>query len=812
MKKLHLLCNAHLDPAWLWRWNAGAAEAISTFRVAADFCEKYDGFVFNHNEALLYEWIEEYEPKLFERIKKLIQKKKWVIVGGWYLQSDCIMPSGESLLSQIRIGQTYFKEKFGVETKTAFNVDSFGHSRGLVQILKKTGYEGYIIGRPAWLNPGIDFLWEGYDGSKILTHGAYRAYASPRGKALEKVQGALSVDTDTGLCLWGIGNHGGGPSKIDLENIDAFIKESDVQIIHSSGDAYIEETDKANLAVCNKPLIPFAVGCYTTMVRIKQANRRVENKIAETEKIISYVQMNQDFDFDVQELQKAKKALAFCQFHDILPGTAIKSAEEDALHTLSYAEEITDKLYNKAFMRLCDGEVKAEDGTIPIMVFNPHPFAIEGEFEVDFILQSQNRKDDEITVGTVYDANGNRLPTQNEKPESSFNMDWTKKVCFRGKLEPSKVTRFNCKLETIKADENEINRFSSTVIHCEQGAGDCIEIKNEKMTARISKKTGLIDLFEVSGKTYIKESGVLEVYRDDEDPWAMNVDGFTDLEGRFALMTDAEVNAFLGYPDETMPNVRIVEDGAVRTIVQAFFVFGKSVAMVQYTLPKNGKTIDINIKIFSTAPNKMIKYRLDTSVKGVPWGETAFGAEILDKEERESVFHKWCGIKGEGGNVYVLNEGTYGGSFTENCMKLSLLRTPVYSAHPIGTLDADGEVRWKREYAPRDRFIDRIDTGKREFSFRLTAEENPSCAAQVFNEKPRALSFFPSGDGEKQESGIFIDNQDILLSSVRKKGDKFELTVYNSRDTDTEAVISFVKQNQKIKLAFVKHELKILEV
>ena len=111
MEKLHLICNAHLDPVWLWQWKEGAAEAVSTFRIAADFCEKYDGFVFNHNEALLYEWVEEYEPELFERIKKLVKDGKWKIMGGWYLQPDCTMLSGESFLSQIELGRKYFREK-----------------------------------------------------------------------------------------------------------------------------------------------------------------------------------------------------------------------------------------------------------------------------------------------------------------------------------------------------------------------------------------------------------------------------------------------------------------------------------------------------------------------------------------------------------------------------------------------------------------------------------------------------------------------------------------------------------------------------
>ena len=165
MKKLHLLCNAHLDPAWLWRWNEGLAEAISTFRVAADFCEAYDGFVFNHNEALLYEWVEEHEPALFERIKRLVAAGKWRIMGGWYLQPDCVMTSGESLLEQIRLGREYFEEKFGVRPTTAINFDPFGHSRGLVQILRVCGYDSYIFMRPHEFRG--DFWWEGFDGSQI---------------------------------------------------------------------------------------------------------------------------------------------------------------------------------------------------------------------------------------------------------------------------------------------------------------------------------------------------------------------------------------------------------------------------------------------------------------------------------------------------------------------------------------------------------------------------------------------------------------------------------------------------------------------
>jgi len=162
MKRLHLICNAHLDPVWLWEWEEGAAEAISTFRIAADFCEEFYGFVFNHNEATLYQWVEEYEPALFKRIQRLVASGHWHIMGGWYLQPDCNMPSGESVVRQILLGRAYFREKFGVEPSTAINFDPFGHNRGLVQILAKSGYDSYLFCRP--------FRQVGADGSPCVTN------------------------------------------------------------------------------------------------------------------------------------------------------------------------------------------------------------------------------------------------------------------------------------------------------------------------------------------------------------------------------------------------------------------------------------------------------------------------------------------------------------------------------------------------------------------------------------------------------------------------------------------------------------------
>ena len=170
-RSVHLLCNSHVDAAWLWEWQEGAAEALALARTVADICEKFPGLVFNRNEAMFHEWIAEYDPALFQRIRKLVKSGAWHIMGGWYLQPDCNIPGGESFVRQILVGKRYFKRVFGVDVKTAANLDSFGHSRGLVQILARSGYDSYLFCRPPQRDadlPATQFVWVGYDGSQVL--------------------------------------------------------------------------------------------------------------------------------------------------------------------------------------------------------------------------------------------------------------------------------------------------------------------------------------------------------------------------------------------------------------------------------------------------------------------------------------------------------------------------------------------------------------------------------------------------------------------------------------------------------------------
>ena len=181
LNKLYFMGNAHIDPVWMWRWQEGASEVKATLRSALDRMNEYPEYFFVCSASQIFEWIEEYDPKMFEEIKERIKEGRFVIVGGWYIQPDCNLPSGESFARHGLYGQRYFKEKFGVTARTGYNVDSFGHNANIPQLLKKAGMDYYVAFRPGTHEkdlPSHVFRWRSPDGSEVLFGRLLRVYNS----------------------------------------------------------------------------------------------------------------------------------------------------------------------------------------------------------------------------------------------------------------------------------------------------------------------------------------------------------------------------------------------------------------------------------------------------------------------------------------------------------------------------------------------------------------------------------------------------------------------------------------------------------
>lgn len=811
-KKMHLICNAHLDPVWQWEWEEGAAEALSTYRIAADFCQEYDSFVFCHNEALLYQWIEEYDPGLFLRIQELVKQGKWHIMGGWHLQPDCNMPSGEAFVRQILSGREYFLEKFGVVPTVAANVDSFGHSRGLVQILVRSGYDSYLFHRPGGGDrfmkfPKDEFRWVGYDGSEVVGIRMHYGYNSAKGDAMRKIRAVLEDypdENDLYVCLWGIGNHGGGPSKKDLDDIAAFMQEQQLegnQVLHSTPEAYVDELRRTkNLPVIDTSLNPWAPGCYTSQVRIKQKYRQAENVYFLTETMCTHAHQQGLMAYPREELAQAMYDIMTVQFHDILPGTSIQPAEEMGIRMLDHGLEILSRLKARAFFALAAGQRKADSDKIPVFAYNPYPYPISGDFMCEFNLWDQNWKQ-EFLQPRLYNENGDICPSQCEKEHSMIPLEWRKRVVFHATLNPMSMNRFDCAFDTIPSKP--VPAMEENETHYIFDRGDLL--------IQISKTTGLVDTVRQGDAVYIRENGfALEVFDDNFDPWYMDATAWKDKIGQFQLL-DSEETARFCHTDAPMPAVRVIESGAVRTVVEAVFGYRNARAVVKYKLSQHGM-LDVDVRIVWDEKQKLVRlnvpaaFAADTCV-----GEHPYGSEVLKGGMEENVSQKYVGIYSEKQGILAINNGVYGSAFDEkeHCLKLTLMRSPSYCAHPI-----DGRVTM-----PQDRYMPYIEQGERDFSFRFVFGdreallERASRLGQQFNMMPMLLSFYPTGVGSLPGCPVQLEETDTVAMTAFKQaqdGCGYIIRLFNPTPQAAEARLRFAGQPADIK--FGPYEIKTLRI
>lgn len=789
-KKIHLICNAHLDPVWLWEWQEGAAEAMSTFRTAAELCENNQTFIFNHNEAILYKWVQEYEPKLFNRIQKLVKKGRWHIMGGWYLQPDCNMPSGESFIRQIISGRKYFKKHFGVEPTTAINFDPFGHTRGLVQILAKSGYDSYLLGRPerVYLKlPAENIVWVGYDGSEIIAHRFRFPYHSFLGKARKKIEEFISSrpDEESSVLLWGVGNHGGGPSKIDLREVNKLIRKTkDYDIEHSTPELFFEDIRriKDKLPKHKSDLNPWGVGCYTSAIRIKQKHRLLENDIYTLEKMASIAAVNGLMKYPAQQIHDALNDLMFSQFHDILPGSAVESVEEASLGLIDHGLEIISRLKARAFFALTAGQPKPPKNAIPIMVFNQHPFKIRELVECEFNLADIVPKDKTVQVKVYH--RGKLIQSQFEKESSTMDCTWRKRIVFSAELPPGKMNRFDCHIKVI-------NKKPKSFKHTLKIRSGKIIFRTKKLEVAVNTRTGLVDRYRVNGHDYLLGRAFEPIIiADNEDPWGATVDSFRKVIGRFKLMSKKAGSEFSAIKIGTIDSVRIIEDGDVRSIIEAVFAYGSSFISQRYKLPKNSTGMEVETRVQWNEKNKMLKLSIPTSGRNCKYiGQVAYGTNEMPTNGQEVVTQKWSAVISEENTAFVcIDDGIYGSDFSKDGLRLTLLRSPCYSAYP----------NEDRIFDYQDRCIPRIDQGQRLYRFWFNGGDAKQILATidrralVKNEKITALSFFPSGHGTKPKPIALLKDNVVQITTIKQaeKNNDIVIRLFNPTSKKRNAVLT----------------------
>jgi alpha-mannosidase len=773
---LVLVCNSHLDPVWLWPWEEGVAATLSTFRAAAELCAEFDGFVFCHNEALLYRWVEDHEPALFDRIRQLVRNGRWHIMGGWYLQPDCNLPCGESFVRQILAGHAYFSATFGVTPRVAVNLDPFGHTRGLVQILAKAGYTGYLFCRPDGQHlslPVDDFVWVGYDGSEVLAHRSSEHYNSERGKACAKVEAWLAghAKQPHGLLLWGVGNHGGGPSREDLTALRALMRDTPGRAItHGTPEDYFRTlaATSGSLPRLARDLNPWAPGCYTTMSTVKRAHRRLEARLWSTEKMLAGAAVQDLLHYPSASLREAVESLLFCQFHDILPGSSVAEVEQQALQRLGHGLDVVERLRARAFFALLSGQPAAAEGEYPLCVCNPHPFTITETITCEFQPPEPNLDRRVFWQPELAAPDGSPVPLQVEKESCNIQVDQRKRITFRATLGPGGMTRYACRLASVpRPADPGIRPVNGDLNH-----------RGEHCQVVINGATGLMTRYVIDGVEYLSAGAFTAlVVKDSADPWGMKVRGFRHVMGRFKLLPAADVAALAQLKAEVLPPVRVIEDGPVRTVVEAVFAFSRSTLVIRYLLPKRGTEVGIEVRVHWSEPDAMLKLALPTTLGGMQvLSQVAYGVERQERPEEELVGQQWIAcVSGEGSHALTLiNDATYGFDYSGAELRVSCLRSPAHAGHPVD--DVTPIVR-------QDRVEPRIDQGEHLFRFWMNA--GPAGArlaaidreATIKHEPPMALVVFPSGDGPSTVPGVTLSDDAIQMPAMKLSEDGRALIV-----------------------------------
>jgi alpha-mannosidase len=555
-----------------------------------------------------------------------------------------------------------------------------------------------------------------------------------------------------------------------------------------------------------KDLNPWAVGCYTSMVGIKQKHRLLENEIYSLEKMASAAFCQRLMKYPYEQINEALTDLMFAEFHDILPGSCIQPVAEASLRLLSHGLEIVSRLKAQAFFALSVGQKAAKAGEIPILVYNPHPFKVKQPVECEFSLPGANLSNT-FTEVKVF-RNGKPVPSQVEHELSNSNLDWRKMVVFDAELQPNQMNRFDCRTRVIPTKP-------AGLLKSRNGK---IVFKTRQLDVVVNTRTGFVDRYRINGVECISKNAFEPiVMHDNADCWGQLSKSFSKVAGRFKLMSKEAGARFSGLEAGRVDSVRIIEDGPVRSVIEAVFSYGDSFICQRYKLPKSGTEIEVETRVYWNEKNRMLKLSVPTIGQGCKYlGQVAYGVGELPSDGKEAVAQKWVAVISKSRNLALtcINNGIYGSDFSRKGLRLTLLRSPAYACGP------PMEQPTSSPFIDQGRFSPRIDQGERVFRFWFNAGKISQRLklidreALTKNEEPFALSFFPQGQGTKPKALAVLSDEVVQITTIKRaeKNNRLIIRLYEPTGKSRTTFLSLPCIRTKIKVDIGGFEIKTLKV
>ena len=325
--------NAHIDAAWLWRDKETIEVCKNTFTSVLNMMDARPDFTYTQSAAAYFDWMERLYPDVFHRIQQRVKDGRWEIVGGMWVEPDCNLPSGESWMRHLLYAKNYFRNKLGADVKIGWNPDSFGYNGNMPEFYSDAGIDAFITQKIGWneynVFPYRLFWWQSADSSRVLSYFPFD-YVNTVDNPFQLVDWLRQFDANTGfekmMILFGVGDHGGGPSDEMIDRIER-LKKLDIYPTIEYGTAtqyldWVKNHDLSNLPVWNDELyLEYHQGTFTTQAKMKEWNRRSEVLLTNAEKLSSLASLYGK-PYRGNDLEEAWRNVLFNQFHDILPGRA----------------------------------------------------------------------------------------------------------------------------------------------------------------------------------------------------------------------------------------------------------------------------------------------------------------------------------------------------------------------------------------------------------------------------------------------------------------------------------------------------------
>lgn len=728
---IHVCGHAHIDMNWMWNWPETVNVTHDTFTTMNQLMDDFPEFHFSQSQASTYFAMEQYCPEIFEMIKKRVKSGNWEITASMWVEGDKNIVSGESLCRHLLYTRKYMKEKFGLDpedVKIDWSPDTFGHAHTVPSILTRGGVNRYYFHRTAphhWL-----FKWRSPDGSEIY---AFKdrdkyCYNGPIDPA-DMGQMLVSFTKETGLkdymYVYGVGDHGGGPTRRDLRK---FREASEWPIFptikHSSTRAFFDAVEKANpkLPVVDADLNFTFEGCYTAQSNIKRATRVSEIILPEAEAtaLIAGAVGKMDYPFDT--LAMGWRHTLFNHFHDILPGSGVHATYEysqglfqeiqaaagsiktRALRQLgskidtSFAAPAADSIFGAGLGDGLGGGAgdpgvpggitawnAGAPGPEPVLIYNQKPWARN---ETVFAkIWNKEVADDRVVVK---DASGKEIRGQVVQRGHYWGHNFAT-IAFPAEVPALgyKVYAVDNAAEPVAANGAWIDRkfpegTESMIVEINES---CV-MENEFLRVEMDFPSGgikhLID--KATGFDYVPEGqlmGVLEAYNEAHNGMSAWVIG--QIMDCTPLISGGKL--------------AVTQRGPNRVAVRSEHKYNNSTIAVEVGLNAGSRQIDFKLNMQWVEignPEKGIptlRAAFPANVKdGVPTYEIPFGSQKRVQSVQEIPALKWADLSNDKVGVTLLNDSKFGHSCVDNTLRLTLIRSS-YSPDPLPEV-SDHEIKF----------------------------------------------------------------------------------------------------------------------